>query len=70
MADNISFFVRPPHGAGRPYTLEDASKNVLASAKTVQDISVDWKSFDARKVGPEGYKRQNVFSSHPLLSLP
>lgn len=40
------------------------------SAKTVQDISVEWKSFDARKVGPEGYKRQNVFSSHPLLGLP
>jgi pyrimidine deaminase RibD-like protein len=70
MADNISFFIRLPDGAGRPYTLEDASKNVLASAKTVQDISVDWKSFDARKVGPEGYKRQNVFSSDPLLSLP
>jgi len=70
MADNISFFVRTPDGPGRPYTLEDSSKNVLASAKTVQDISVEWKSFDARKAGVEGYKRQNVFSSHPLLTLP
>jgi len=70
MADNITFFVRPPDGAGRPYTMEDAARNVLASGKTVEDISVEWKTFDARKVGPEGYKRQNVYSSRNLLSLP
>ena len=70
MEDNISFFVRPPDGPNRPYTIEDAARNVLASGKTVEDISVEWKTLDARKVGPGGYKRQNGFSSHNLLCLP
>jgi pyrimidine deaminase RibD-like protein len=70
MADNTNFSVRPPDRADRPYTVEDASRNVLASGRTLQEISVEWKGMDTRRVVVEGLIRQTVYSSHPLLNLP
>jgi pyrimidine deaminase RibD-like protein len=70
MADNTNFSVRPPDHSDRPFTVEDASRNVLASGRTPQEISVEWKRMDTRRVVVEGLIRQTVYSSHRLLSLP
>jgi len=69
MEGNIRFSIRPPDRTDRPYTIEDASRNVVTSAKTLQEIAVEWRAMDARKTAIEGFIRQTSYSSHPLLSL-
>jgi pyrimidine deaminase RibD-like protein len=69
MEGNSRFSVRPPDRTDRPYTIEDASRNVVTSAKTLKEIAVEWRAMDARKTAIEGFVRQSSYSSHPLLSL-
>ena len=69
MQSNIRFSVRPPDRADRSYTIEDASRNVVASAETLQEIAVEYRAMDARKIAIEGFVRQGSFSSHQPLSL-
>jgi pyrimidine deaminase RibD-like protein len=69
MQDNIQLVVRPPQNAGSFYTIEDAARNVLASGRTLQEISVEWRGIDTQKVFVEKLVRQNMFSSSPILNL-
>jgi pyrimidine deaminase RibD-like protein len=68
MADNIHLYVRPPNDGGF-FTIEDATKNVLAWGRTLQDIAVKWRQIDDQKVIVEGLHRQGSGSSHRLLTL-
>ncbi len=43
MQDNIHLFVRPPKEAGGFYTIEDASNNVLAHGRTLEEIAIEWQ---------------------------
>jgi pyrimidine deaminase RibD-like protein len=69
MEANLRFYVRPPDGADKPHTIEDASRKVVLLAKTLPEIAVEYRAMDARKIAIEGFKRQTSFSSHQLLSL-
>ena len=69
MSENIHLYVRPPKVDGGLFTIEDASKNVLAWGKTIQDIAVKWHQIDDEKVIVEGLQRQGSRSSHRLLAL-
>jgi hypothetical protein len=69
MADNIHLYVRPPKDAGGFFTIEDAAKDVLAWAQTLQDIAVKWHQIDDQKIIVEGLQRQGSSSSHQLLVL-
>jgi len=68
MADNFHLFVRPPNGGGF-YTVEDANKTVLAWAKTIDEIAIEWHRIDQQKVIVDKLVRQGRGSSHHLLSL-
>ncbi len=68
MADNIHLFVRPPKDGGF-YTIEDANKTVLAWAKTIDEIAIEWHRIDRQKVIVDQLVRQGRGSSHHLLSL-
>jgi hypothetical protein len=69
MIDNIHLSVRPPKDAGGFFTVEDASRTVLAWGRTLQEIAVKWHQMDDQKVIVEGLQRQSSGSSHRLLSL-
>ena len=69
MTDNIHLFVRPPKEAGGFFTIEDTAKNVLASGRTLEQISVEWREIDTQKVIVEKLVRQGSGSSNRLLSL-
>jgi len=72
MQDNITLFVRPPRDDGGFYTIEDAARNVLDYAQTVEKISVKWRQIDNEKVIEEKLDRQNHrnTSGDPRLNLP
>lgn len=57
--DNIWLLVRPPKDAGGFYTVEDAANNVLACARTREEIAVEWRRIDAEKVIVEKMSRRN-----------
>lgn len=57
--DNIWVLVRPPKDAGGFYTVEDAANNVLAYARTLEEIAVEWRRIDAEKVIVEKMSRRN-----------
>jgi pyrimidine deaminase RibD-like protein len=69
MTDNVHLFVRPPKEAGGFFTVEDAAKNVLASGRTLEEISVKWRQIDTQKVIVEKLVRQGSGSSNRLLSF-
>ena len=69
MQDNIHLLVRPPKDASGFYTVEDASKNVLAHGRTLEEISVEWHRIDTQKVIVEKLVRQGHGSSNRLLNL-
>jgi pyrimidine deaminase RibD-like protein len=69
MQDNIHLFVRPPKDGGGFYTVEDATKNVLAHARTIEEIAVEWHKIDDQKVIVEKLVRQTHGGSNRLLSL-
>ena len=68
MEDNIHLFVRPPKGVDGFFTIEDLAKNVLASSRTLEEISVEWRKIDTQKVFVEKLIRQGSRSSQ-LLNL-
>lgn len=69
MAENIHLFVRPPKDNGGSFTVEDATKKVLAWGQTLQEIAVKWHQIDDRKGIIDGLRRQGTGSSHLLLAL-
>jgi pyrimidine deaminase RibD-like protein len=70
MRDNIRLVVRPPREVGVGfYTVEDMDKTVLAFARTLEKIGVEWCRIDTQKVIIEKRIRQTSGSSNPLLNL-
>jgi pyrimidine deaminase RibD-like protein len=69
MADNTHFFVRPPKDANGFFTVEDAAKTVLAHARTLEEIAIEWHRMDDQKRIVEKLIRQTAGSSNQLLSL-
>jgi hypothetical protein len=49
MTDNIHLVVRPPKNAGGFFTVEDNNNNVLAYARTPDEIAVKWHQIDYQK---------------------
>jgi len=69
MADNLHLYVRPPKNEGGFFTIEDATKTVLAWGRTLQETAVKWHQIDDQRVIVEGLQRQGSGSSHRLLTL-
>ena len=69
MEDNTCFYVRPPKNAGGSYTIEDAAKNVLAHAQTVEEIAIKWHQLDRQKIIVEKLRQHGHGNSHQLLKL-
>jgi pyrimidine deaminase RibD-like protein len=69
MADNIHLFVRPPKDADGFFTVEDAAKNVMAHARTLEEIAIEWHRIDDQKRIVEKLVRQSAGSSNQLLSF-
>jgi pyrimidine deaminase RibD-like protein len=69
MADNTYFFVRPPKDAGGFFTVEDATKTVLAYAKTLEEIAIEWHRMDDQKRIVEKLVRQTWGGSSQLLNF-
>ena len=69
MADNTYFFVKPPADAGGFYTVEDATKTVLAHARTLDEIAIEWHGMDDRKRIVKKLVRQSAGSSDQRLNL-
>jgi pyrimidine deaminase RibD-like protein len=67
--NNLHLYVRPPAEAGGFFTIEDASKTVLAWARTTEDIAFEWRQIDVQKTIREGLKRQTSGTRHHLLAL-
>ena len=63
------FFVKPPADAGGFYTVEDATKTVLAHARTLDEIAIAWHGMDDRKRIVEKLVRQSAGSSDQRLNL-
>jgi pyrimidine deaminase RibD-like protein len=49
MLDNIHLTVRPPKDAGGYFTVEDNAYNVVAYARTFDEIAVKWHALDTHK---------------------
>ena len=71
MTENIHLFVRPPKEVGGFYTVEDAARNVLAYALTLEEIAVEWRRIDTQKVLADKLVRQGHSNSSgsPLLNF-
>jgi pyrimidine deaminase RibD-like protein len=69
MEENTHFFVRPPKDSGVFYTIEDANKNVLAHARSIEEIALEWHKMDKFKVIMDKLVRQGSGSSHRFLNL-
>ncbi|HEX4427325.1 MAG TPA: deaminase [Terriglobales bacterium] len=69
MADNTRFYVRPPKEGDGFFTVEDATRRVLAGGRTLQEIAVKWHQMDDQKVIIEGLRRNSSGSSSQLLNL-
>lgn len=69
MADNTHFSIHPPDEVGGFFTVEDADKKVLAYARTIEEIAMEWHKLDDHKIIVEELVRQGHGSSHRLLNL-
>jgi pyrimidine deaminase RibD-like protein len=69
MEENTHFFVRPPKDGGVFYTIEDASKDVLAHGRSIEEIALEWHKMDKYKVIMDKLVRQGSGSSHRFLNL-
>src|SRR6202034_4635294 len=49
MTEQLCLLVRPPKDVAGSYTIENQLKDVLAHAKTFEDIAIKWKNIDAQK---------------------
>jgi ssDNA cytidine deaminase AID/APOBEC family protein len=69
MTDNIHLIVRPPKDAGGYYTVEDSACNVVAYARTFDEIAVKWQAIDSHKRIVEKMRRVNWGGSDQRLGL-
>ena len=69
MTDQLCLLLRPPKDAGGSYTIENQLKDVLAHAKTFEDIAIKWKNIDAQKTVVEKLERMNRYVGDPRLNL-
>lgn len=69
MEDNIHLVVRPPKEAGGFFTVEDNAYNVLAYARTLEEIAVKWHRIDDEKVIVEKMRRVGSGSTDQRLGL-
>jgi pyrimidine deaminase RibD-like protein len=69
MTDNIHLTVRPPEDADGFYTVEDNADNVVAYARTFDEIAIKWLAIDSQKRLVEKMRRVNWGSSDQRLSL-
>lgn len=69
MTDNIYLFVRPPKEGGEFFTVEDANKKVLAYARSIDEIAVEWNRIQSEKLNLEKFKRVGGGSSDQRLTL-
>jgi hypothetical protein len=70
MTDSIFLVVKPPKDGDGLFTIEDTSKNVLACARTIADIAVEWRGIYTQRVIKEKMRHEGGGSSNPLLNLP
>jgi hypothetical protein len=49
ITDKIHLIVRPPKDAGGFFTVEDNAYNVVAYARTLEEIAVKWHAIDTQK---------------------
>jgi pyrimidine deaminase RibD-like protein len=59
MLDNIHLIVRPPKDEGGYYTIEDKNFNVVAYARTIEEIAAKWHHIDTQKRLVEKMRREN-----------
>jgi pyrimidine deaminase RibD-like protein len=69
MTEQLCLLVRPPKDAAGSYTIENQLKDVLAHAKTFEDIAIKWKNIDAQKTIVEKLDRMNRYVGDPRLNL-
>ncbi len=69
MLDNIHLCVRPPKDAGCFFTVEDNAYNVLAYARTFDEIAVEWHAIDTQKRLVEKMRRVSSGSTDQRLSF-
>ena len=69
MTEQLCLLVRPPKDASGSYTIENQLKDVLAHAKTFEDIAIKWKNIDAQKTIVEKLDRMNRYVGDPRLNL-
>lgn len=58
MLDNIHLIVRPPKDEGGYYTIEDKDFNVVAYARTIEEIAAKWHHIDTQKRLVEKMRRE------------
>jgi pyrimidine deaminase RibD-like protein len=69
MTDNIHVYVRPPKDASGFFTVEDNAYNVLAYARTFDEIAVKWHRIDDQKVILEKMRRVSSGSTDLRLGF-
>jgi pyrimidine deaminase RibD-like protein len=69
MTDNIHLYVRPPKDADGFFTVEDNAYNVLAYARTFDEIAVKWHEIDRQKVIVEKMRRVGSGSTDQRLGF-
>jgi pyrimidine deaminase RibD-like protein len=69
ITDKIHLIVRPPKDAHGFFTVEDNAYNVLAYARTLEEIAVKWRQIDIQKVIVEKMRRVGSGSTDQRLGL-
>lgn len=69
MTDNIHLVVRPPKDEGSFFTVEDSAYNVLAYARTFEEIAVKWQAINTHKRIMEKMNRVSSGSTDQRLNL-
>lgn len=69
MMDNIHLIVRPPKDADGFFTVEDSADNVVAYARTFDEIAAKWHAIDTQKRVMEKMRRVNWRCGDQRLSL-
>jgi pyrimidine deaminase RibD-like protein len=70
MADNTHFSAHSPDQIGGFFTVQDVNKKVLAHARTIEEIAMEWHRLDDHKIIMEKLVRQGSGSSHRYFNLP
>jgi pyrimidine deaminase RibD-like protein len=69
ITDKIHLIVRPPRDTGGFFTVEDNAYNVVAYARTIDEIAVKWHAIDIQKRLVEKMKRVNSGSADQRLGF-